>query len=192
MKGLREWQLEGVRWVGVEVLTRDLTSNASAGGGNAEASRTDWMELCGLWKGVWGLKLGIKGSVSGMNGVNPLPVGGMMVEGLFSRPGELPHLGFETGENGLLSVDCDWVTKGLCEMKRLRWVEVEIEDKQVGREEKVLFCRELEEVLNSGERGWEGRVRVMFVEKTSVVGTGGGGSNKFMWFGGAPVGDDDG
>lgn len=113
-----------------------------------------------------------------------------MVEGLFARPGELPQMDFETGERGLLDVNCEWVTKGLYEMRQLRWVEIEIEDGDVERAEKVKFCEELERVLNAVQREGD-RTRVVFVEQRSEVSARVKEGGKFIWFGGAPVGEDE-
>jgi hypothetical protein len=49
----------------------------------------------------------------------------------------------------MLDVNSKWVSEGLCRMKGLRWIELEIDDEEVEREVKIRFCGELEEKLSN-------------------------------------------
>jgi hypothetical protein len=185
-RGLREWQSDGMRWVGVEVLGRDLWVNGNGGKyGEGKDGRIrgveEWMELCGLWSGVWGLRLGIKGDVIVEKRRIAIESGGHL-EG---QAMTLFQDNKDESDKGILNVKLDWV-EGLKKMRSLRWVEMEIEDEYTSRETKLSFCQELEKHLNISNANHH--VRIIFIEKIKaeekVV------SNKdFVWYGGEP-GDD--
>ena len=187
-RGLRPWQSEAIRWVGVEVLGRDLWGNGTTkGGAVAEGAAScavygagsygrqnkEWRELCELWGGVWGLRLALKGSIVRTPGSEADPDGSVGWNGEWGswardqgseKDQELP-------QESLLDIDQVWIKQGLCEMRSLRWVEIEIEDEAVTREEKVAFCRALEETLDASRDradAWQGRFSVAFVEKVSI------------------------
>ncbi|KAE8445999.1 hypothetical protein EG329_012638 [Mollisiaceae sp. DMI_Dod_QoI] len=201
-RSLRPWQSDAMRYVGVEVLGRDLwvggmdrlgggiggqsTATSTGGFGGKEGKGVgEWRELCGYWSGVWGLRLGLKGS-------------------MFSdRKEEIDGSSGWNGEDGqltgsektcILDVEHEWVVSGLLKLTSLRWFEVEIEDDAVSRDTKLIFCSKLESALNSPSRrkarkdGWEGDVKVIFVERVKE-------EKKepepkdFTWYGGEP-GDD--
>lgn len=200
-RSLRPWQSDGIRFVGVEVLARDLRVDGmkKIGGSIGVAERGEWWELCGLWKGVWGLRLGVKGAV-GDEKIR-------MVDGSGGWNGEHGEAvaGEEEKERGVLDVNAEWVKHGLLQMRQLRWVEIELEDEDVSREEKLRFCASLEEAFNSQlvfefqndeqveeggrekeERGW--KVKVIFIERLKAAED--PVSNKdFTWYGGT-AGDD--
>jgi hypothetical protein len=186
-----------MRWVGVEVLGRDLagTTGPSSTSGmvskwgqdEEQKSRSEWGELCDLWRGVWGLRLGIKGSVKlkKSTAYDYIEEGGIWV-----RPEEIAIIEEEPKkEKGILDMEQEWVSEGLLQMKNLRWLELEIEDQDVDREDKIRFCGELEEKFNSkdGRDGdWHGPTRVIFVEKKKREEV---KNTDFKWYGGEP-GDD--
>ncbi|RDW69938.1 hypothetical protein BP5796_08335 [Coleophoma crateriformis] len=99
----------------------------------------EWIDLCQLWKGVQELRLGIRGPLASPSSVN---------------------------EN-LLDPAASWIRKGLCAMDGLRTLDIGIETASVERDEKVLFCRRLEAVLNA-ERD-EGHVSVRFLEAATTT-----------------------
>jgi hypothetical protein len=141
----------------------------------------EWMELCGLWSGVWGLRLGIKGDVIVEKRRIAIQSGGQL-EG---QAVTLFQDKKDESDKGILDVKLDWV-EGLKKMRSLRWVEMEIEDEDTFRETKLSFCQELEKHLNISNPNHH--VRIIFIEKIKaeekVV------SNKdFVWYGGEP-GDD--
>ncbi|PMD29447.1 hypothetical protein L207DRAFT_238620 [Hyaloscypha variabilis F] len=191
-RSLRPWQSDGVRYVGVEVLGRDLRVDGMKriGGGIGGASVRgkelgEWWELCGLWRGVWGLRLGIKGGVGEEKSE---------VDGSAGWNGELGSK-VEDKEKGVLDVTSEWVTDGLLKMKNLRWVEIEIEDEDVSEEEKIAFCGELEAAFNT-ETSQEDKdkederinVNIIFISRLPAPEE--PVSNKdFTWYGGT-AGDD--
>lgn len=188
-RSLRPWQSDGMRYAGVEVLGRDLRTDGMArlGGGIGFSERGEWWELCALWKGVWGLRLGVKGAVGGEKKAG---------DGSAGWNGELGQAVKEEDKE-ILDVSASWVQHGLLKMRELRWVEIEIEDEDVDREEKIRFCGELEAAFNTqlqpDEQGGEQRdsqrkVKVIFVERLKVAEE--QVSNKdFTWFGGTAPDD---
>jgi hypothetical protein len=188
-RSLRPWQSDGMRYVGVEVLGRDLKVDGTGkiGASVGVAERGEWWELCSLWKGAWGLRLGIKGAVGGEKT--------RLVDGSGGWNGEHGQTGDEGEEkaSGVLDVKAGWVKEGLLNMRQLRWVEIEVEDEDVEREEKIRFCGELEAAFNTElQQDMDGeerrKVKVIFIERRKVVED--PVSNKdFTWYGGTP-GDD--
>jgi hypothetical protein len=188
-RSLRPWQRDGMRYVGVEVLGRDLKVDGTAeiGAPVGVVERGEWWELCSLWRGVQGLRLGIKGAVAGEKG--------RMVDGSGGGNGEHGQAGDEGEgkESGVLDVKTEWVTEGLLQMRQLRWVEIEVEDEDVEREAKIRFCGELEAAFNTElQQDMDGeertKVKVIFIERRRVAED--PVSNKdFTWYGGTPGND---
>jgi hypothetical protein len=202
-RSLRPWQSSSIRYVSVEVLGRDIwvggmariggaiggaaTStlvNSGVGrvtstgfGGKEGKGVGEWRELCELWEGVWGLRLGIKGSVV-LDGRKAADVevdgerGWNGEGGKWSAPSntdsEFSEEKKKHQERGILNVQMEWVINGLLSMKSLRWIELEIEDEDVDRGVKLEFCAELETTLSelrNRDDGWTDGVQVVFVER---------------------------
>ncbi|KAG0645622.1 hypothetical protein D0Z07_8589 [Hyphodiscus hymeniophilus] len=175
-RSLRPWQSGAMRYVSVEVLGRDLwvqgmeILGGGIGGGGTGAygekdGKGEWRELCRLWEGVRGLRLCIKGSVT----LNGKKTAGNGEGGKDENPGEAEldqERNFE--KRGLLNAQTGWVMDGLLKMKSLRWIELEIEDKDIDRHVKLAFCAELESLLNElgyKDDGWVGDIKVVFIER---------------------------
>lgn len=144
-RSLRPWQSDAMRFVSVEVLGRDLKVDGMKrlGGGIGVSEMGEWWELCGLWKGVWGLRLGVKGAVCEKRREE--------IDGSVGWNGELGSVDDQPQaqpDNGILDVKAEWVQNGLLKMKELRWIEIEIEDEDVSRETKIAFCGQLEGAFN--------------------------------------------
>ncbi len=195
-----------MRFVGVEILGRDLRVDGmkrlGGGVGVCVSEMGEWWELCGLWKGVWGLRLGVKGAVCEKRKEE--------VDGSVGWNGELginddqppPQSG-----NGILDVRAEWVQRGLLQMKELRWIEIEIEDEDVSRETKIAFCGQLEAAFNQlarlqqqdkkdvkekemekGREIKERNIKIILIERLKLAED--PVSNKdFTWYGGT-AGDD--
>lgn len=182
-----------MRYVCVEVLSRDLWvggmailgggigGGATSMGGNGEKEGKgvgEWSELCGLWDGVWGLRLGVKGSVLfGRRKMVDVDVDGERENGMtlkWSKPSEeddSPEK-WRHQEKGILNVQMEWVIDGLLRMRSLRWIQLEIEDEDVDLAVKLQFCAELANLLSElrdRDDGWIGDVKVAFVEKIKEV-----------------------
>lgn len=169
-----------MRWVCVEVLGRDLWSGEKLGRSNGGAAfegggkkGEEWVDLCALWKGVRGLRLGIKGSVRFDKRRT------LEIDGSAGWNGELGGVSNASNaemdrteeENGLLNTDLEWIQGGLLQMTSLGWIELEIEDGDMQREAKFSFCQELATVLNKQRDRNDGRmdaVEVIFVERIRV------------------------
>lgn len=197
-RGLSLWQSEAIRWTAVEVLGRDLcngsleSSRASIGGlagASLASSRIgsckgidEWVDLCRFWKGVWGLRLGIKGRVI-LTSLS-MPVGSMGWNGeldVVAAPSS-----FKDVRQSILDTDLGWIQKGLLLMNSLRCIRIEIEDDETSRDTKILFCRNLKYVLNKKRDrsdGWLGDVQVVFVERIIVEEE---PAKDFVWYGGRP------
>lgn len=141
VKSLQPWQQNKMRYVRLEVLSKDLT-----GGYEAE-----WQELCGLWsKGLRGMRLKILGGggTFGDWAADGLPQKGAPVVEVNDSRGKLQH----------------WVEHGLKSLKELRNLEVElvVADWSDGR--KLEWCKILEEALS--DMGAKTRqVKVICVER---------------------------
>lgn len=173
-RGLKSWQSEGIRWPSVEVLGRDLWIGADSTGpaiGGDEPKKGDWWDLCSMWKGVWGLKLAIKGNAT----LSPYRMKGV----LCASDGDKSY------DKNLLDAKLEWVQEGLLLLHQLKWIEIEIEDESLNRAVKLEFCQELARMLNEKRKrkdGWTGDVKVVFVEKIRVEQS----DKEFKWCGGAP------
>ena len=199
-RGVRGWQSQGMRWCTLEVLGRDLWIDGMErlGGGIGGQTGTsegksvgEWRELCGFWKGVWGLRLRVKGSmVREKKGVDDQEQSGWNGEDGAWRRDEVQMVVDERKEESVLDVESLWVSDGLTRMKGLRWIQLEIEDEAIQRDVKLSFCGKLEQKLTASRSrgdGWEGRVQVIFVEKVKVSES--VPNKNFAWYGGEP-GDD--
>ncbi|KAF4630432.1 hypothetical protein G7Y89_g7699 [Cudoniella acicularis] len=176
-RGLREWQIERVRWVEVEVLGRELVGEWDRGNAvSMEVSYgcAEWKEVCGLWGGkegeggVRGLSLRVRGScLSGGLGGRKKMKNWWDVE----RVGAEQGLG--GGERIVLDVSATWVLSGLLQLRCLRFLELEIDDSNVERNVKIQFCRDVEtafrDVKEERNDGWEGDTKVAFVESAKEV-----------------------
>lgn len=170
MRGLREWQRHALRYARIEVLRRDLENSWVPSMAGGRLGSGEWNDLCGLWSGdretgeggLWGLRLGIKGRIGGS-------AEGIAIDG---TDGNVQVMEMGTGgdyvaisklyDTGLLNVDAEWVADGLCHMKALRWLEIEIEDEDIPKEKKVEFCVELGKNLTEKQ---DRKVEVLFVEQ---------------------------
>ncbi len=151
-----------MRWARLQVLRRDLEGTWVAGLGGARKGDGEWKDLCGLCGGeengqgsggLWGLRLGIMGRVGGDGA-------GIEIDG---SGGESDDSETEGGrESAILSPSAKWVTEGLLQMISLRWLEIEIEDEEIPKDQKVQFClslgRKLSEIFHR-------KVDVIYVEK---------------------------
>jgi hypothetical protein len=195
--GLQDWQRQGMRLVGIEVLGCDLRVK----GNGVEEERKglkDWIELCWLWGGVREVRLCIKGSVV-FEEIQSLQRG----EDTNVEPGTstiLHKADPESKTRSLLDINNPWVTEGILALSSLRRIEVTVEDEDTSRETKIQFCADLSHLLNSprtlggmdGEAGGEqmspAKVEVLFRENvevpTEVI-----SNREFTWYGGEP-GDD--
>lgn len=194
----------------MEVLGRDLwvggmarlgggigggVTSTGGYGGKEGKGVGEFRELCGLWDGVWGLRLGIRGSVVIDRKVADVDQAGWNDEsGKWSAGGERQdEASVERKKHkrrGILDVQMEWVIDGLLWMKGLRWIELEIEDEDVDRDVKIEFCAELEDVLTelrNRDDGWMGDVKVFFVEQITEVEEGSDGK----WYAGEPSDDED-
>lgn len=125
-RSLRPWQIEAMRWVRLEVMERGLE-----GGTSSEGSK-EWLALCDAWaKGIRGLRLKIVG-------------GGWVGE---QRDWIKPIDGSEDDEERGFLYGWNW-DDGLLAMERLERVEIEIELAGWDNEDKVAWCRRLEERLH--------------------------------------------
>ncbi|TAQ88154.1 hypothetical protein B7494_g3541 [Chlorociboria aeruginascens] len=178
-QGLKPWQRHEIRWINVEVLGRDLLRNGWADIGGAEESgllkclhgtkAEEWEDLCNLLKGLWGMKLGIKGNYGGKDGNED------------SDSAEQVEMTSE----GIFDTNQEWI-RGLLSMDSLRWIELEIEDENTGRGEKLRFCRDLEHTLDkSRETSWGGHTKVILVEKIKHEKA----ETDIVWFYGEPGSD---
>jgi hypothetical protein len=180
MRALKPWQRNTLRYARVEVLKRDLENSWVASMVGGRPGTGEWRDLCNLWSGdeeaglgkggLWGLKLGIMGRVGDAK-VQKFVAdrGGESVVEVPEPEGKRLNSDAKKTEAGILDVSAPWVTEGLAQMQNLKWLEIEIEDYNILRDDKVRFCIELGRKLNElgdGERSdGEGRVNVMLVER---------------------------
>lgn len=149
-RGAAAWQQAAMRFVRLEVFARDVSEAvvvfAAAGATGAassssSSSRTactngtrfaDWVQLCGLWSGVRGLRL-----VVWMEGGGAYQVWGAGKGNGVGDPWEL------------VRTRTEWIRQGLGALKELRQLEVELADVKWTGEEKVKWCEMLREALVS-------------------------------------------
>lgn len=150
-----------MRWARLEVLGRDLQDSWACDMVGGTAGGGEWLDLCNLWSsGLWGLRLGIKGSITGsITGSSAIDKG--WVEGGPLLEAEA----LKKISGGVLDVDAEWAVEGLGQMKALRWVEIEIEDMNIDRDLKVQFCVDLGKRLSTPER----KIDVVSVEKVEEM-----------------------
>ena len=165
-KELSKWQAQSLRFVGIEVLARDLYESETThrqqyqGSGEGSGGKASWEELCFLWQGVHVLRMAVKGNVNRKGAARSNS------HGITFRPEEQAFAAMMTGiemveDKGVLDVNSAWVRHGLCAMNSLEWIEIEIDDESVPREEKLRFCEELGRLLSHGRQD---NVKVMLVE----------------------------
>lgn len=150
-----------MRWVGLEVVGAELVGRK---GGCVD----EWVALCGVWEGVWGVRVCVMGRVGGY---------GCLVDGGGNEEGGSENGGDEseqdvytyTGkplrigkpardrrkmifmEKSVMDVEADWVTKGLTRLKSLRYLEVIIAGPDCSTADKVQFQLELGMFLHGPE-----------------------------------------
>lgn len=150
-----------MRFARIEVLNRDLEDSWVATMVGGRPGSGEWKDLCALWGpdmdtgegGLRGLRLGIKGRVGYVTAGEAIDgSGGMAVDLSMRSYADAAIMGSKQlerrAEKGILDVDARWIVEGLCQMRALRWLEVNIEDEEVSKEQKTNFCRELGEKLS--------------------------------------------
>jgi hypothetical protein len=162
LRTLQPWQRTAMRFARIEVLGRDLKNTWVATMAGGKAGGGEWKDLCGLWVGgangdggLWGLRLSIEGRVTAVS----IEADGSVAPGTEM----IGDQDYQRRLKGALDVGAEWVTQGLALMRSLRWLELEISDKNVRREDKMAFCAELGMKLNE-IGGIERRIDVIFVE----------------------------
>lgn len=188
-KDIQSWQREGMRCVGIEILTSDLGGNGGSSSSREEEKKkkcgNDWTQLCEMWKGVTVLKLCIKGSVVITEKPRNITAEQDDVEASDEKAGLIRQ------GRTVLDISRPWVTNGLFQLRSLRLIELEISDEGSSRESKVNFCASLKQVFKTTHIGNVDRpreVKVILVEKTKIeekeV-----PNKEFQWFGGVPGND---
>ena len=142
-----------------------------------EKGMSEWVDLCRLWQGVWGIRLKIGGRVLEERKVKWTEENGIWVEKKEAGEGEK--------EKDVLNVEREWVVSGLGAVRDLRWIELEIEDESVVREEKIAFCGRLGLLLSEDR---ERAVKIVLVEKVKVQEN---GNKDVECLGAGGVGDDE-
>lgn len=161
MRGLKLWQGESLRRVGVEVLGRNLCETRSGEGerrgggerGGEGKGVKEWIDVCRLWSGVRVLSLCVKGNlrVDEAIGRETIPTS---TEQWKAKGGEQEN-GKDEDEDEeptLLNVSREWVSNGLYQLRNLRQIELEIPDDSISTDSKLRFCARLEEGLNLNAR----------------------------------------
>jgi hypothetical protein len=149
---LAPWQREAIRWAGIEVLGRDFIGlGVGAGLRGTERVKGEWRDITDGLKGVWGLRLGVRGRVGG-------PIVGMQAISDTDKMSmeATEDVGDVVATPGVLDIEAEWVQK-LCTLKQLRWLEIEIGDDNCPRDDKVQFCTDLGQLLHG--------VRVLLIER---------------------------
>ncbi|KAI0007185.1 hypothetical protein F4779DRAFT_521380 [Xylariaceae sp. FL0662B] len=142
LKGLQRWQIGSMRYVRLELISRDLS----------EAFADEWRELCEGWgPGLQGLRLKI---VGGDNAY-----GAFVARSLCQNEGRTVEV---RDSEGLAQ---GWVEHGLKLLRQLRRLEVELVFPGWDNRAKIEWCRHLETALNEPRADAEHRVRVSCVEK---------------------------
>ncbi|KAI1077316.1 hypothetical protein F5B20DRAFT_592890 [Whalleya microplaca] len=141
LKGLEGWQVGNMRYVRLELLSRDLSSLYAS----------EWRELCAGWAlGLRGLRLKIMSGGA---------YGNLVVAG------EARTVARTVGVRDAEGAPAGWVENGLGLLRQLRWLEVELLFSGWDDAMKVEWCRCLEGTLNEARADAEARVRVTCVEK---------------------------
>lgn len=150
MRGREQWQRATLRFMRLEVFTRDLAADS--------AKFADWLQLCEHLPGLKGLRLmlyvdgGVAysqnfGTGTGMMGTGAAPVAGKEIEDAQKLVRERP----------------EWVVEGLKKLRELRQLEVELVDAKWSAREKVEWCGRLRELLEASGGG--SGTKVVCVEK---------------------------
>ncbi|OTB01220.1 hypothetical protein M426DRAFT_64498 [Hypoxylon sp. CI-4A] len=148
IRGLRLWQMQTMRYVRLELLSRDLTGRYVE----------EWNDLCLAWKcGLRGLRLKI---LSG-GGVTGIGTGGVSWVVASSPQRGAPTVKIRDSEGNTE----EWIEKGLKQLKRLRCLEVELSVADWDDKTKLDWCRSLEEAVNESKSDMERHVRVSCVER---------------------------
>ncbi|KAI1415091.1 hypothetical protein F5Y13DRAFT_12031 [Hypoxylon sp. FL1857] len=147
IRGLQVWQTQTMRYARLELLSRDLSGRHV----------DEWKELCGAWAaGLRGLRLKILGggnSAAGAGGVSWVVAGS-------------PQKGAPTVNVRDLNGKAElWIENGLKQLKRLRYLEVELSVADWDATTKLDWCRSLEEAINEAKADTEQHVRVRCVER---------------------------
>lgn len=149
MRGRQAWQRGAMRFVRLEVFASDVseqvvdpaTATAATAPVLAPTARTmwadrtrftDWVQLCGFWSGLKGLRLAVW-----MEGGGAYQAWGAGKRNEVRDPWEL------------VSTRTEWIRQGLAALKELRQLEVELADVKWTAGEKVKWCEMLREALVS-------------------------------------------
>lgn len=122
--GLTSWQVAELRYVRLEACVEGII--------RGDLHSSGWMMVCGLWKGLRGLKLVLntKGHrIYYINGVEHEP------------KTQLREL-WELVEEGT-----SWIDQGLSRMSELQQLEVELSDDEMPNGEKLRWCSSLQKAL---------------------------------------------
>lgn len=139
-RGRKPWQREEMRFVRLEVFAKDIAT---------ETRFTDWVELCGFWAGLRGLRLLVR-----MDG-----------EGAYQALGQYPKKGKLGDLWELVGEKTEWISQGLGLLGGLRQLEIELTDVKWTDQEKVRWCGRVQEVLVSSK---EFEIDVTCVKKKQV------------------------
>lgn len=138
-RGRQPWQRTAMRFVRLEMFVRDLVEERLA----------EWIELCGLWPGVRGLRL----TVSTDRGEAYRKLGAVKATACCDAWALVAARDSATTR---------WATEGLGQLGELRQLEIELADSTWSSSDKVAWCRQLERIVQSPDGG---EVDVVCVER---------------------------
>lgn len=123
-EGLKPWQRAEWRYARLEVYAEDISRE--------DLHAAEWIELCGGWKGLRGLRLTLK-----MEGHGSYCHGPQQSKRALRDVWELAD-----GRTG-------WISQGLGRLNELQQIEVELCDEHLTSREKVRWCGLLQELLRA-------------------------------------------